>query len=87
MVNNTPVAQGEVVLVNERYGIKLTSVIPTVDQIQKSLRILLLMTSFRICRMALNDWYIFSCTSFIDIHFGAFKKNGTESKYVEWKEN
>ena len=29
-VNNTPVAQGEVVLVNERYGIKLTSVIPTV---------------------------------------------------------
>ena len=34
MVNNTPVAQGEVVLVNERYGIKLTSVIPTVDRVK-----------------------------------------------------
>ena len=34
MVNNTPVAQGEVVLVNERYGVKLTSVIPTVDRVK-----------------------------------------------------
>ena len=34
MVNNTPVAQGEVVLVNERYGVRLTSVIPTVDRVK-----------------------------------------------------
>ena len=34
MVNNTPVAQGEIVLVNERYGIKLTSVIPTVERVK-----------------------------------------------------
>ncbi|HAZ79213.1 flagellar motor switch protein FliN [Porticoccaceae bacterium] len=34
MVNNTPVAQGEVVLVNDRYGVKLTSVIPTVDRVK-----------------------------------------------------
>ena len=35
MVNNTPVAQGEIVLVNERYGIKLTSVVPTVERVKK----------------------------------------------------
>ena len=34
MVNNTPVAQGEVVLVNDRYGVKLTSVIPTVVRVK-----------------------------------------------------
>ena len=34
MVNNTPVAQGEIVLVNERYGIKLTSVVPTVERVK-----------------------------------------------------
>ncbi len=34
MVNNTPVAQGEVVLVNDRYGVKLTSVVPTVDRVK-----------------------------------------------------
>ena len=34
MVNNTPVAQGEVVLVNDRYGVKLTSVIPAVDRVK-----------------------------------------------------
>ena len=34
MVNNTPVAQGEVVLVNDRYGVKWTSVIPTVDRVK-----------------------------------------------------
>ena len=34
MVNNTPVAQGEIVLVNDRYGVKLTSVIPTVDRVK-----------------------------------------------------
>ena len=34
MVNNTPVAQGEIVLVIERYGIKLTSVIPTVERVK-----------------------------------------------------
>ena len=34
LVNNTPVAQGEIVLVNERYGIKLTSVIPTVERVK-----------------------------------------------------
>ena len=34
LVNNTLVAQGEVVLVNERYGVRLTSVIPTADRIK-----------------------------------------------------
>ena len=34
MVNNTPVAQGEIVLINERYGIKLTSVVPTVERVK-----------------------------------------------------
>ena len=34
MVNNTLVAQGEVVLVNDRYGVKLTSVVPTVDRVK-----------------------------------------------------
>jgi flagellar motor switch protein FliN/FliY len=33
-VNNTLVAQGEVVLVNERYGVRLTSVIPTADRVK-----------------------------------------------------
>ena len=32
LVNNTLVAQGEVVLINERYGVRLTSVIPTADR-------------------------------------------------------
>lgn len=34
LVNNTLVAQGEVVLVNERYGIRLTSVVPTADRVK-----------------------------------------------------
>lgn len=34
LVNNTLVAQGEVVLVNERYGVRLTSVIPTADRVK-----------------------------------------------------
>ena len=34
MVKNTPVAEGEIVLVNERYGIKLTSVVPTVERVK-----------------------------------------------------
>lgn len=34
LVNNTVVAQGEVVLVNERYGIRLTQVIPAADRIK-----------------------------------------------------
>lgn len=34
LVNNTLVAQGEVVLVNDRYGVRLTSVIPTVDRVK-----------------------------------------------------
>ena len=29
LVNNTLVAQGEIVLVNERYGIRLTQIVPT----------------------------------------------------------
>lgn len=33
-VNNTLVAQGEVVLVNERYGVRLTSVVPTADRVK-----------------------------------------------------
>lgn len=34
LVNNTLVAQGEVVLVNERYGIRLTQVIPPAERIK-----------------------------------------------------
>ncbi|EGG28509.1 Flagellar motor switch protein FliN [Aequoribacter fuscus] len=34
LVNNTVVAQGEVVLVNERYGVRLTNVIPSEDRIK-----------------------------------------------------
>jgi len=33
-VNNTLVAQGEVVLVNDRYGVRLTSVVPPADRIK-----------------------------------------------------
>jgi flagellar motor switch protein FliN/FliY len=35
LVNNTLVAQGEVVLVNDRYGIRLTQVVPTADRLKK----------------------------------------------------
>lgn len=34
LVNNTLVAQGEVVLVNERYGVRLTQVIPPAERIK-----------------------------------------------------
>lgn len=33
LVNNTVVAQGEVVLVNERYGIRLTRVVPPTERL------------------------------------------------------
>ena len=35
LVNNTVDAQGEVVLVNERYGIRLTRVVPASDRLDK----------------------------------------------------
>jgi flagellar motor switch protein FliN/FliY len=35
LVNNTLVAQGEVVLVNDRYGIRLTQVVPPADRLKK----------------------------------------------------
>jgi flagellar motor switch protein FliN/FliY len=34
LVNNTVVAQGEVVLVNERYGIRLTRVVPAHERLR-----------------------------------------------------
>ncbi|MDP4608173.1 MAG: flagellar motor switch protein FliN [Burkholderiaceae bacterium] len=34
MVNNTAVAQGEVVLVNDRYGIRLTRVVPASERMK-----------------------------------------------------
>ncbi len=34
LVNNTLVAQGEIVLVNERYGVRLTSVVPTAERVK-----------------------------------------------------
>jgi flagellar motor switch protein FliN/FliY len=34
LVNNTIVAQGEVVLVNERYGIRLTRVVPANERLE-----------------------------------------------------
>ena len=35
LVNDTVVAQGEVVLVNERYGIRLTRVVPASERMQR----------------------------------------------------
>lgn len=35
LVNNTVVAQGEVVLVNERYGIRLTRVVPASERLDQ----------------------------------------------------
>ena len=35
LVNDTVVAQGEVVLVNERYGIRLTRVVPASERMKK----------------------------------------------------
>jgi flagellar motor switch protein FliN/FliY len=35
LVNNTVVAQGEVVLVNERYGIRLTRVVPPSERLNE----------------------------------------------------
>lgn len=34
LVNNTVIAQGEVVLVNERYGIRLTRVVPASERLR-----------------------------------------------------
>ena len=34
LVNNTVVAQGEVVIVNERYGIRLTRVVPASERLR-----------------------------------------------------
>lgn len=34
LVNNTVVAQGEVVLINDRYGIRLTQVVPPKDRLK-----------------------------------------------------
>ena len=34
MVNNTAVAQGEIVLVNDRYGIRLTRVVPASERMK-----------------------------------------------------
>jgi len=33
LVNDTVVAQGEVVLVNDRYGIRLTRVVPSTERL------------------------------------------------------
>ena len=35
LVNNTLVAQGEVVLVNDRYGVRLTRILPSEDRVEK----------------------------------------------------
>ena len=35
LVNNTVIARGEVVVVNERYGIRLTQVLDAADRIRK----------------------------------------------------
>lgn len=34
LVNDTVVAQGEVVLVNDRYGVRLTRVVPSTDRLK-----------------------------------------------------
>ena len=35
LVNNTVGAQGEVVLVNDRYGVRLTRILPSEDRVEK----------------------------------------------------
>jgi flagellar motor switch protein FliN/FliY len=35
LVNNTVVAQGEIVLVNDRYGIRLTRVVPAAERLKQ----------------------------------------------------
>ena len=35
LVNNTVVAQGEVVLVNDRYGVRLTRILSSEDRVEK----------------------------------------------------
>ena len=35
VVNDTVVAQGEVVLVNDRYGVRLTRILPSEDRVEK----------------------------------------------------
>jgi flagellar motor switch protein FliN/FliY len=35
LVNNTVVAQGEVVLVNDRYGVRLSRILPAEDRVEK----------------------------------------------------
>ena len=35
LVNNTVVGQGEVVLVNDRYGVRLTRILPSEDRVEK----------------------------------------------------
>ena len=35
LANNTVVAQGEVVLVNDRYGVRLTRILPSEDRVEK----------------------------------------------------
>ena len=35
LVNNTVVAQGEVVLVNDRYGVRLSRIFPAEDRVEK----------------------------------------------------
>ena len=35
LVNNTVVAQGEGVLVNDRYGVRLTRILPSEDRVEK----------------------------------------------------
>ena len=42
LVNNTVVAQGEVVLVNDRYGVRLTRILPSEDRVENSNRWILL---------------------------------------------
>jgi len=34
LVNNTRVAQGEVVLIGDRYGVKLTNVVPASERVK-----------------------------------------------------
>ena len=84
MVNNTPVAQGEIVLVNERYGIKLTSVVPTVERV-KNLQKIILHERYRVFRLVIDDGYFCHRSYAAYFYIIGLKKNGPKTRKCVWK--
>ena len=84
MVNNTPVAQGEIVLVNERYGIKLTSVVPT-DERVKNLLVIILHERYRFFRLVIDDGHFCHRPYPAYFYIIGLKKNGPKTWKCVWK--